>query len=182
MTAAADLLARIAALHPSDRQWLLAQASAETRARLTTALEASQAAAPDNGAAVIYRGAPSPRDMIASATPEHVARALQTQPAWLCAVLLRMEEWPWSAALLKRMPGGLMGQPGRPMGQPFMQRQMPIAGQPAPALKPALAAAILKSFARSLALIEAAAIVPGPRLPPFEALLQRFRRSRGETL
>jgi ATP-dependent DNA ligase len=45
-------------------------------------------------------------------------------------------------------------------------------------VKPALAAAILKSFARSLTLIEASAIAPSPRLPPFEALLQRFRRSR----
>jgi hypothetical protein len=172
MTAASNLLARIAALHPSDRQWLLAQASAETRMRLTVALEAAQAAAPDNRTAVVYRGAPSARDMIASATPEHVARALQTQPEWLSAVLLRMDEWPWVPALLKRTPGG-------PMGQPVMQRQMPRVGQPTLALKPALAGAILKSFARSLALIEASAMAPSPRLPPFEALVQRFRRGRG---
>jgi hypothetical protein len=164
MTAASNLLARIAALHPSDRQWLLAQASAQMRARLAVALEGTQAGAPDNGTAVVHRGALSARDMIASATPEHVARALQTQPAWLAAVLLRMDEWPWSAALLKHIP--------------VMQRPMPIVGQPALAVKPALAAAILKSFARSLTLIEASAIAPSPRLPPFEALLQRFRRSR----
>jgi hypothetical protein len=163
MTAAANLLARIAALHPSDRQWLLSQASAETRARLTVALEAAHAAAPDNGASFVHRGAPSARDLIASATPEHVARALQTQPAWLTAVLLRMDEWPWVPALLKRMP--------------VMQREMPRVGQPAPPLKPALAAAILKCFAQSLALIETSAIAPTPRLPPFEALVQRFRRS-----
>jgi hypothetical protein len=164
MTAASDLLARIAALHPSDRRWLLAEVSAETRARLTVALEAAQASSSDNVAAVVHRGALKPSDMIASAAPEHVARALQAQPAWLSAVLLRMDEWPWPAALRRRMP--------------VMQRQMPIVGQPALAVKPALAAAILKSFARSLALIEASAIAPSPRLPPFEALLQRFRRSR----
>ena len=163
MTAASNLLARIAALHPSDRQWLLAQASAETRVRLTAALEATQVAAPENSAAVVQR-AFSARDLIAGATPEHVVRALQTQPAWLVTVLLRMDEWPWSAALLKRMP--------------VMQRQMSIVGQPALALKPALAAAILKSFARSLTLIESSAIALNSRLPPFEALLQRFRRSR----
>ena len=100
--------------------------------------------------------------MIASATPEHVARALQTQPAWLAAVLLRMEEWPWSAALLKRMP--------------VMQRAS--IGQPSPALKPALAAAILKSFARSLDLIEASGLASSQRSPPFEALLQRLRKKR----
>ncbi len=164
MTAASDLLARIAALHPSDRRWLLSQASAETRARLTVALEAAQAAAPDNVTAVAHRGALMPRDMIASATPEHVARALQTQPAWLSAVVLRMDDWPWSAALLKHIP--------------IMQRPIPIVGQPTLAVKPALAAAILKSFARSLTRIEASAIAPDPRLPPFEALLQRLRRSR----
>ena len=153
MTAASNLLARIAALHPSDRQWLLAQASAETRARLTVALEAA------------HRGALSARDMIASATPEHVARALQTQPAWLAAVLLQMDEWPWSAALLKRVPA--------------MQRA--VVGQPALALKPALAAAILNSFARSLTLIETSAIPsPSPRLPAFEALVQRVRTSRSQ--
>ena len=151
MTAASNLLARIAALHPSDRQWLLAQASAETRARLTNALESA------------HRGAFSARDMIASATPEHVACALQTQPAWLAAVLLQMDEWPWSAALLKRSPG--------------MQRA--IVGQPAPALKPALAAAILNSFARSLAISEASTLpTPSPRLPAFDALVQRFRRGQ----
>lgn len=171
MTAASNLLARIAALHPSDRQWLLAQSSAETRARLTVALGAAQTGTPDNGAAVVHQGAFSARDMIASATPEHVARALQTQPAWLAAVLLQMDEWPWAPALLKRMPGG-------PMGQPMLQG--PTVGQPALALKPALAAAILKSFARALTLVEASAspTPPSPRLPPFEALVQRFRRSR----
>ena len=153
MTAAANLLARLAALHPSDRQWLLSQTSAELRARLAIALDSGQAAAPRTLSA---------RAMIASATPEHVARALQTQPAWLAAVLLRMDEWPWSAALFKRMP--------------VMQRAS--VGQSAPALKPALAAAILKSFARSLALIEASGPAPGKRLPPFEALLQRVRTSR----
>ena len=169
MTAASDLLARIAALHPSDRQWLLAQASAETRARLTAALETAHVAAPDNGAAVVHR-ALSARDLIARATPEHVARALQTHPAWLATVLLRMDEWPWSAALRKRMPAG-------PMGQPVMQRA--AVGEPALALKPALAAAIMKSFARSLTLIEATATAsPSPRLPPFEALVQRFLASR----
>ena len=164
MTAASNLLARIAALHPSDRQWLLAQTSAETRARLTVALGAAQTGAPDNGAAVVQQGAFSARDMIASATPEHVARALQTQPAWLATVLLHMDEWPWAPALLKRMP--------------VLQRA--TVGQPALALKPALAAAILKSFARSLTLIEASSIPtpPSPRLPPFDALVQRFRRSR----
>jgi hypothetical protein len=162
MTAASNLLARIAALHPSDRQWLLAQASAETRARLTAALEAAQVAAPDDSAAVVHR-AISARDLILSATPEHVAQALQTQPAWLATVLLRMDEWPWSAALLKRMP--------------VMQRA--AADQPALALKPALAAAIMKSFARSLTLIEASAPpTPSPRLAPFETLVQRFRTSR----
>jgi len=153
MTAAANLLARLAALHPSDRQWLLSQTSAEMRARLAVALESGQTAAPRTLSA---------HDMIASATPEHVARALQTQPAWLAAVLLRMEEWPWSAALLKRMP--------------VIQRAS--VGQLAPTLKPALAAAILKSFARSLVLIEAPGVAPSQRLPPFEALLQRLRRSR----
>src|SRR5581483_615076 len=151
MTATAELLARIAALHPSDRQWLLAQASPEMRARLTAVLEAA-----DNGAAVVHRAALSPREVIASATPEHVARALQSQPAWLAAVLLRMDEWPWSAALLKRMP--------------VIQRA--FIGQPAPAPKPALIAAIQKSFARSLALTEAPGQAPGPRLPSFEALVQ----------
>ena len=103
--------------------------------------------------------------MIASATPEHVARALQTQPPWVAAVLLRMDEWPWSTALLTRMR--------------VMQRAMHTVGQPAPALKPALAAAILKSFARSLTLIESSVIPPpSQRLPPFEALLQRLRGSR----
>jgi hypothetical protein len=153
MTAAANLLARLAALHPSDRQWLLSQTSVEMRARLAVALESGHAAAPRTLSA---------HEMIASATPEHVARALQTQPAWLAAVLLRMDEWPWSAALLKRLP--------------VMQRAS--IGQPSPTLKPALAAAILKSFARSLALIEASGLASSPRLPPFEALLQRVRRSR----
>ena len=163
MTASANLLARIAALHPSDRQWLLAQASAETRARLTVALEAAQTAPPDNGTAVVPRGSFSAREMIASANPEHVARALQTQPAWLAAVLLRMDEWPWSTALLKRMPA--------------MQRA--AVGQPVPTLKPALAAAILKSFARSLTYIEASGLpTPSPRSTPFDALVQRFRRSQ----
>jgi hypothetical protein len=153
MTATSNLLARIAALHPSDRQWLLAQASAETRARLTVALEAA------------HRVAFSARDMIASATPEQVASALQTQPPWLAAVLLQMDDWPWSTALLKRMPA--------------MQRA--AVGQPALALKPALAAAILKSFARSLTLIETSALPsPSPRLPAFEALVQRFRTSQEE--
>jgi|SRR5581483_8627481 len=159
MTATADLLARIAALHPSDRQWLLAQASPEMRARLTAVLEAA-----DNGAAVVHRAALSPREMIASATPEHIARALQAQPAWLAAVLLRMDEWPWSAALLKRMP--------------ILHRA--IASRPALGLKPALADAVLKSFARSLTLIEAPVMVPSTRLSPFEAMLQRFGRSRNE--
>ena len=169
MTDPASLLARIAALHPSDRQWLLSQASPETRARITGALEAAQAL--ENGAAVGHRGALSPRDVIASATPEHVARALQAQPAWLVSVLLRMDEWPWSAALFKRVPvlqratAGLSGS---------------RSGQPALRLKPALAAAILKSFARSLTLIEAPAVAPSQRLPPFESLLQRFRISRNE--
>ena len=63
------------------------------------------------------------------------------------------------------------------MGQPVMQRA--AVGQPALALKPALAAAIMKSFARSLTLIEATATAsPSPRLPPFEALVQRFLASR----
>lgn len=164
-SAASNLLARIAALHPSDRQWLLAQASAETRARLTAALEAAQTAVPDNGgASVAHRGVLSAREMIASATPEHVARALQTQPAWFSAVLLRMDEWPWSGALLKRLP--------------IVQRPMPIVGRPALPLKPALAVAILRSFARSLTLIEVSPVPPTPRLPPFEALVQRFRGSR----
>jgi hypothetical protein len=162
MTAVANLLARIAALHPSDRQWLLAHASAETRARLTVALEATQTAAPDNGGLVVHRSALSARDIIASAAPEQVARALQAEPTWLAAVLLRMDDWPWSAAVLKHIP--------------VMQRA--AVGQPALALKPALAAAILKSFAQSLTLIEASAIPSSHRLPPFEALLQRFRRSR----
>ena len=161
MTAAANLLARIAALHPSDRQWLLAQTSAETRARLTAALESAQAA-PDNGVAVAYRGALTARDMIASATPEHVARALQAHPTWFVTVLLRMDEWPWVPALLKRMP--------------VMQRAM--VGQPVPALKPALATAILDTFARSLALIEPSGVAPTHHLPAFEALVQRFRTGR----
>jgi len=76
MTAAANLLARLAALHPSDRQWLLSQTSVEMRARLTVALESGHAAAPRTLSA---------HETIASATPEHVARALQTQPAWLAA-------------------------------------------------------------------------------------------------
>jgi len=46
MTAAANLLARLAALHPSDRQWLLSQTSAELRARLAVALGSGQAASP----------------------------------------------------------------------------------------------------------------------------------------
>lgn len=162
MTAAPNLLARIAALHPSDRQWLLAQASAETRARLTAALEAVQVATPQSGAITAPR-AFSARDMIASAAPEHVARALQTQPAWVATALLRMDDWPWSAALLKRMP--------------VLQRA--ADGQPALALKPALATAILKSFARSLLVIESSTVAtPSPRLPAFEALVQRFHRSR----
>ncbi len=161
--AAANLLGRIAALHPSDRQWLLAQASPETRARLRAALEAANAAVPDNGAAVVHGDALRPRDIIASAAPEHVARALQGQPAWLCAVLLRMDEWPWSAAVLKRLP--------------VTQRPMPTVDRPALPLKPALAAAILKSFARSLTAIEASGTAPRPRLPPFEALVQRLRGS-----
>ena len=178
-----DLLARIAQLHPSDRQWLLSQASAEARERLTAALEATQ---PDNnGAAIVPAGDSlagrsvvarsfSARDLIASATPEHVARALQTLPAWLAAVLVRMEEWPWSAALLKRMPGGHMGQS-------VMPRQLPGVGQPSQVLKPALAGAILQSFARSLAAIEASAsATPSPRLPPCETLGQRFRTSRSQ--
>ena len=163
MTDACNLLARIAVLHPSDRQWLLAQASPEMRVRLTAALEAAEAA-PNDIAAEGHSGALSARDLIASATAEHVARALQTQPGWLCAALLRIEEWPWAAALLRRMP--------------FVPRQMPIVGQPALAVKPALAAAILNSFARSLALIEVSAMAPSPRSPPFESLLERFRRSR----
>ena len=171
MTGVSDLLARIAQLYPSDRQWLLSQASAETRERLTAALQ--DARTDNRGTAVaptgesladrsVVRHSFSARDLIASATPEHVARALQTQPAWLATVLLRMEEWPWHAALLK-------------------QRQLPGIGQPSQVLKPALAGAILLSFARSLAAIEAAAnATPSPRLPAFEALVQRFRTSRSQ--
>ena len=156
MTAASDLLARIAELHPSDRQWLLSQASAQTRERLTAALEATQ---PDNSGTAVVPHSFSARDLIASATPEHVARALQTQPAWLATVLLRMEEWPWSAALLRRTPG--------------------IGPMDPPVLKPALAAAILHSFARSLAAIEASvSTAPSPRLTPFEGLVQRLRANR----
>ena len=164
MTTAPDLLARIAALHPSDRQWLLAQASAETRARLTAALEAVTIGTPDNSGAVVPR-AFSARDIIGSATPEHVARALQIQPTWVASALLRMDDWPWSAALLKRAPA--------------LQRA--TIDQPALALKPALAAAILKSFARALAVIEASGIPStSSRTPPFEALVQRFRKSRSQ--
>ena len=159
-----ELLARIAALHPSDRQWLLAQASAQTRARLTAALEAVPMGTPDNSGAIVPR-AFSARDTIGSATPEHVTRALQIQPAWVATALLRMDDWPWSAALLKRAPA--------------LQRA--AVGQPALALKPALAAAILKSFARALAVIEASGIPSAStRSTPFEALVQRFRKSRGE--
>jgi hypothetical protein len=161
MTAATDLLARIVGLHPSDRQWLLSQASAEMRQRLTAALEGTQ---PDNNGTAVVPHAFSARDLVASATAENVARALQTQPAWLATVLLQMEEWPWTAAFLKRVTGRPMGQPGRPIGQP------------AQVLKPALAAAILQSFARSLTSIEASSsATPSPRLAPFEALVQRFR-------
>jgi len=161
MTTTNSLFARIAALHPSDRQWLLAQTSAETRARLMGVLETAQSGVPENGngAAAVDRGALSARDIIASATPEQVMRALQAQPAWLTTTLLKMDKWPWSAALLKRMP--------------LIQRA--TVGQPGPALKPALAAAILKSFARSLALIESSASAPTQRLPAFETLLQRLR-------
>jgi hypothetical protein len=149
VTAATDLLARIAALHPSDRQWLFAQTSAEMRARLAVELESAQSVKP---------AALNPRDVIASATPEHITRMLRTQPAWLAAVLLRVEDWPWSAAVLKRMPA--------------LQRA--TVSHP----KPALAAAILRSLARSLVLIEAPRAAPSA--PPFETLLQRFRSSRGE--
>jgi hypothetical protein len=87
------------------------------------------------------------------------------QPAWLAAALLQMDEWPWSAAVLKRVSA--------------MQRA--VVGQPVLALKPALAAAILNSFARSLTHIETSAIPsPSPRLPAFEALVQRFRTSRSQ--
>jgi len=150
MTAVVELAARIAALHPADRQWLWAEIPAEMRARLAAAV-----------ATVGDRGTLSARDLIASAAPEHVARALQTQPAWLAAVLLRMDEWPWGAALGKQ--------------RPLMPRRLPLEGQPGLAVKPALADAILESFARSLRLIEDSAPAPRPRLPPFEALLQRLR-------
>lgn len=161
MTAVADLLARIAALHPQDRRWLLAHLSGQARERLRLALENDTAL--DLGVAV-NREALKPSELIASAAPDHVARALQTQPTWLCSVLLRMHQWPWSAALSTRMP--------------FIQRQLPWDGQPALMMKPALAAAILRSFARSLTLIEAATAAPNARAAPFESLLQRFRRSR----
>lgn len=161
MTAVSKLLARIAALHPSDRQWLLAEVSAPERALLTAALEGHEGTATDALVTLGDRGTLGARELIASAAPEDVALALQTQPAWLSTVLMRMDEWPWSASIRNHLP--------------LTQRQMPTVGQPGLAVKPALSAAILQSFARSLRLIEASARAPTPRLPRFETLLQRLQ-------
>ncbi len=158
MTAASDLLARIAALHPSDRQWLLAEVSMQARTGLSQALAGARTGP---GTAALLSTSRGARELIAGATPEDVARALEAQPAWLAAVLLRMNIWPWPTAVLRRLPS--------------LERQMPILEQPAMALKPALAAAILRSFAHSLALHEGSGSPSNPPSTPFDALVQRLR-------
>jgi hypothetical protein len=130
----ADVLARLAALHPVDRKWLLANVPNETRAQLAAALESPRVDSAGSGETPPH-GACNARYMIRNASAADVAGALQSEPAWITAAIMRMEEWPWSAAVLKSMP--LMQRPRITLGDSHE-------------LKPALTSALLEALAKRL--------------------------------
>jgi hypothetical protein len=160
MTSAA-ILARLAGLHPIDRKWLLENVPTETRARLAAALETVQEEPAGN-----IQQTSSHRDAryaIAGAPAADVANALQSEPAWLTAAVMRMEDWPWFAVVLKSMP--------------LMLRPQPTIGV-STALKPALASAILEGFARRLPPYDESLSPPQRRAPLFDDLVQQLGSRR----
>jgi hypothetical protein len=159
MNTSEQLLARIAALHPADRQWLLANASVEIRGRLAVALGAAkQLETPDS--------AGGSRAVVAGAPFSAVLEVLQEEPDWLVAAVLRMHAWPWADAVLRALPA--------------VKRPMPTIGGSGTAPKPALAAAILERLAASLQQWDASVAPQEPGTPRFEELLQRFKGRRRE--
>jgi hypothetical protein len=131
----ADVLARLAALHPVDRKWLLANVPNETRAQLAAALESPRVDSAGSGETPPPHGERNARYMIRNAPAADVAGVLQSEPAWITAAIMRMEEWPWSAAVLKSMP--LMQRPRITLGDSHE-------------LKPALTSALLEALAKRL--------------------------------
>jgi hypothetical protein len=154
-----QLLARILALHPADRQWLLANASAETRARLVAALESGPTEW--NAPAPCAEEPGSDRQVIGGAQPEAVVWALRTEPSWMVAAVLQLQQWPWTAAVLERLPASR-----RP--------------RLATALPGSLAEALVKRLAQRLREFPESAQTPARTVSAFEELLQRVRGRRGE--
>ena len=154
MTSAA-MLARLAALHPIDRDWLLESLPVETRARLVSALRSDSdeemSASPGD-----------PQTAVSTAEASDVVAVLQVEPAWLAGMVLRMQPWPWSAAVLKSLP---------------FEHRPSLAVGGSQSVKPMLAGVILGALARRLPPYEVA-VSMSQRTPRFDDLVQQIGSGR----
>ncbi len=151
------------AMPPRDREWLLSQLPSRERARLVPLLSELESLGlpPDRALleeAVGPQPTPAAEQVLRAADPNALAAVLRDEPAHLVGILLRIEEWPWSEALLRRL-----GQSSR--------RRVEFALEHAPLPGPALRTSIVEVVARRLS-----ATVTSKRVPARSRLLSFLRK------
>jgi hypothetical protein len=154
-----QLLARIAALQPADRRWLLARASPAVCTNIAVALGAPVA----NELSADRAGSVEDSDpwrVIAAASAADVLEVLRDESSWLIATVFRLSDWPWKEALAQRLTP--------------LQRPMMAVGGVDVTPKIALATALLRRMANRLPSIRSAPPVPSK----FEELVEQFHRFR----
>jgi hypothetical protein len=139
----------LANLHEQDRAWLMGRLEAGERERLAPLLgelgELGLSLDPQSlrravgGKAEERKEEPrDPRRLLASAAPAALAQALEPEPDWLIALVLRVRSWPWRAEVL-----ALLGA----------ERRMRIEklGRTAPEIRPRMMEEMLSAIEARLA-------------------------------
>ncbi|HYD79890.1 MAG TPA: hypothetical protein VEC06_08775 [Paucimonas sp.] len=138
-------------LGEEDRRWLVGQIPDEDRSILKELLDELQSLRIPSDGNLLERvmapraeappsepaGPAAPGDAVRRASAQQMSDLLAREPAWLLAIVLGIEAWPWREAFLSKL---------EPVRRDAVQAAM--RGAPAPRLKEALIGEIEKRLAQ----------------------------------
>jgi hypothetical protein len=161
MSALAEVLAKLASLSETDREWVLGQLSPGAKRKLLHSAKPEPAPPAPAPAIVTAPAAESKADdasgLIARASAATMREVLRGEPDWFVAALMGAGDWPWAGEYL-----GSQSSSVRWELEP--SRMAPTAHMKSSVI--AAAAAVLQSHA------------PAPEPTRFESILQRLSTAR----
>lgn len=105
----------LASLGDTDRAWMLERLAEPQRARVATLLDELREMRVPFDRELVKQLAPQPEAPhgLHAFDAQAVLGALEDEPDWLVALVLRARAWPWRAGLLQRLPAERRSRIGR---------------------------------------------------------------------